>query len=48
VVRLFFPWFQLWEETYIADAFLAEEHNAEAINADADAAGGGHAVFEGG
>jgi hypothetical protein len=32
----------------VADAFLAEEHQAEAINADADAdaAGGRHAVSE--
>jgi hypothetical protein len=46
--RLFFPRFQLWEENHIADALLPEEHDAEAIDADADAAGGGHSVFEGG
>jgi hypothetical protein len=38
---------QLREQDHVADAFLAEEHHAEAVNADADAAGGGHAVFEG-
>ena len=38
--------FQLREQDHIADAFLAEEHHAQAVNADADAAGGRHAVFE--
>ncbi len=37
---------QLREQDHVADAFLAEEHHAEAINADADAARRGHAVFE--
>ena len=35
---------QLREEDHAADAFLAEEHHAEAV--DADAARRGHAVFE--
>ena len=34
------------EEDHVADAFLAEEHHAQAVNADADAARRGHAVFE--
>ena len=38
---------QLREQDDIPDAFLAEQHHAEAVDADADAAGGGHAVFEG-
>ena len=38
---------QLREEDHVADAFLAEEHHAEAVDADADPAGRGHAVFEG-
>lgn len=40
---------QLREQDDVADAFLAEEHHAEAVNADADAdaARRGHAVFEG-
>jgi hypothetical protein len=38
---------QLREQDHVADAFLAEEHHAEAVNADADAARRGHAVFEG-
>ncbi len=46
--RLFFPRFQLCEENDIADALLPEEHDAEAIDADAEAAGGGHSVFDGG
>ena len=37
---------QLWEQDYVADAFLAEEHHAQTVNADADATGGRHAVFE--
>jgi hypothetical protein len=37
---------QLREQNHVADAFLAEEHHAQAVNADADAAGGRHAVFE--
>ena len=37
---------QLREQDYVADAFLAEEHHAQAVNPDADAAGGRHAVFE--
>jgi hypothetical protein len=39
--------FQLREQDDVADAFLAEEHHAQAVNADADAARRGHAVFEG-
>ena len=38
---------QLREQDHVADAFLAEEHHAEAVDANADAAGRGHAVFEG-
>jgi len=37
----------LWEQDHVADAFLAEEHHAQAVYAQAHAAGGGHAVFEG-
>src|SRR5207253_2016410 len=40
-------WFQLWKQDHIADAFLAEEHHAEAVDANANTAGGWHAVFEG-
>ena len=40
-------WPELGEEDDVADAFLAEEHHAEAVDAHAHAAGGGHAVFEG-
>ena len=36
----------MWKQNHIANAFLAEEHHAQAVNADADAAGGRHAVFE--
>src|SRR5436190_16568312 len=39
--------FELRKEDHIADAFLAEQHHAEAIDADADAAGWRHAMFEG-
>jgi hypothetical protein len=35
---------QLREQDHVANAFLAEEHRA--VNADADAASGRHAVFE--
>src|SRR5436190_7762818 len=38
---------QLREEDHVADAFLAEEHHAEAVDADDDAVRRGHAVFEG-
>ena len=37
---------QLREQDHVADALLAEEHHAEAVNADADATRRGHAVFE--
>ena len=37
---------QLREQDHVADAFLTEEHHAQAVNAEADAACGGHAVFE--
>jgi hypothetical protein len=37
---------QLREQNHVADAFLAEEHHAQAVNADADAARRGHAVLE--
>src|ERR1051325_3389877 len=37
---------QLREHDHVADAFLAEEHHAETVNADADAARWRHAVFE--
>ena len=37
---------QLREQDYVADAFLAEKHHTQAVNADADATGGRHAVFE--
>ena len=33
-------------EKNITNVFLAEQHHAQAVNADADAAGGRHAVFE--
>jgi hypothetical protein len=36
----------LREQDHVADAFLAEEHHAKAVNAHAHAAGGRHAVFE--
>ena len=39
---------QLREEDDVADAFGSGEHHDEAVDADADAACGGHAVFEGG
>jgi len=35
---------QLRKQNHVADAFLAEQHHAQAVNA--DAAGGRHAVFE--
>jgi len=38
--------FELREKDYVANAFLAEEHHAQAVNADADAARRRHAVFE--
>jgi hypothetical protein len=37
---------QLREQDHVADAFLAEEHHAQAVNAHAHAAGGRHSVFE--
>ena len=37
---------QLREQDHVADAFLTEEHHAQAVNADADAARWGHTVFE--
>src|SRR5690349_10446724 len=37
---------QLREQNHVANAFLAEEHHAQTVNADADAAGGRHAMFE--
>jgi len=39
--------FQLREEDNVANAFLSEQHHAEAIDADAHATGGRHTVFEG-
>ena len=38
---------QLREEHHVSDRITAREHHDEAVDADADAAGGGHAVFEG-
>ena len=38
---------QLREEDHVADAFLAEEHHAEAVEAEAEAARRGASVFEG-
>ena len=38
--------FHLREEDDVADAFLAEEHHAQAVNAHAHAVGGRHSVFE--
>ena len=38
---------ELWEEDDVADAFLAEEHHAQAVNADTDTASGWHSMFEG-
>ena len=38
--------FQLREQNHVADAFLAEQHHAQAVNAHAHAAGGRHAVFQ--
>jgi hypothetical protein len=38
---------RLRKENHVADTFLAEEHHAKAVDADADAARRGHAVFEG-
>ena len=38
--------FQLREQDHVANAFLAEEHHAQTIDPDADAARRGHAVFE--
>jgi hypothetical protein len=46
--RLRFFALQLREEHDVADAFGTGEHHDEAVDADADAAGGWHAVFEGG
>ena len=37
---------QLREQDHDADAFLTKENHAQAVDADADAAGGRHAVFE--
>jgi len=37
---------QLREQVHVADAFLAEEHHAQAVNANADAARRRHSVFE--
>src|SRR6266498_94067 len=39
---------QLREENHVTDALLTEQHHAEAIDAQAHAAGGRHAVFQGG
>ena len=39
--------FKLLAENHVADAFLTEEHHARPISADARAAGGRHAMFEG-
>ena len=41
------PGFQLREQNHVADAFLAEQHHAQAVNAHAHAAGGRHAVLKG-
>src|SRR5438309_754941 len=38
---------QLREQDHVADGFLAEQHHAEAVDANAYATGGRHAVFEG-
>jgi hypothetical protein len=38
--------FQLREQNHVADAFLAGQPHAKPVNADADAAGGRHVVFE--
>ena len=37
---------QLLEQNHVADAFLAEQHHAQAVNAHAHAARRGHAVLE--
>ena len=37
---------QLREQDHVADAFLTQQHHAQTVNADADAASGRHAVFE--
>ena len=38
--------FHLREQDHVANAFLAEQHHAQAVDPDANAAGGGHPVFE--
>jgi hypothetical protein len=40
-------WLQLREQDYVADVFMAGEHNAKPVNVDANAARGRHVVFEG-
>jgi len=47
IARLHLLRFQLREQNHVEDAFLAEQHHAEAVNAQAHAAGGAHAAFEG-
>ena len=37
---------QLWKQNHIPNALLPQQHHAQAVNADADAARRGHAVFE--
>jgi hypothetical protein len=39
-------WFRLRDQDYVAHAFPAEEHHEQTVNAEADAAGGRHVVFE--
>src|ERR1043165_4564105 len=40
-------WLQLRKQNHITYAFLSEQHHAQAVDTDADATGGRHAVFEG-
>src|ERR1051326_943338 len=39
---------ELWEQDYIPDAFLTQQHHAKAVNTQAHAAGGRHPVLQSG
>ena len=41
------PRLELGEKDHVTDAFLAEEHDAKAVDSYANAASRGHAVFKG-
>ena len=46
-LTLILPVPQLREQDHIADAITARQHHHEAVDANADAPGGWHAVFQG-